>query len=68
MVLNKARVLRTGVKWMQMAPAKRANHVTGWVAANALGTLHVVRGRLVVRRSKLRATLYNGAVSAGSGT
>ena len=25
------------------------------------GTLHIVRGRLVVRRSKLRATLYNGA-------
>ena len=40
---------------------KRPNHVTGWVAASALGALHIVRGRLVVRRSKLRATLYNGA-------
>jgi hypothetical protein len=61
MVLKKVRVPRTGVTWMQVALAKRPNHVTGWVAASALGALHIVRGRLVVRRSKLRATLYNGA-------
>ena len=61
MVLKKARVPRTGVTWIQVTLPKRPNHVTGWVAASALGTLHVVRGRLVVRRSKLRATLYNGA-------
>ena len=61
MVLKKARVARTGVTWMKVALAKRPNHVSGWVAASALGALHIVRGRLVVRRSKLRATLYNGA-------
>jgi L,D-transpeptidase catalytic domain len=61
MVLKQARVPRTGVTWMQVALPQRPNHVTGWVAASALGALHVVRGRLVVRRSKLRATLYNGA-------
>jgi lipoprotein-anchoring transpeptidase ErfK/SrfK len=61
MVLKKARVPRTGVTWIQVALPQRPNHVTGWVAASALGALHVVRGRLVVRRAKLRATLYNGA-------
>jgi hypothetical protein len=61
MVLKKARVAGTGVTWMEVALAQRPNHVTGWVAASALGALHIVRGRLVVRRSKLRATLYNGA-------
>ena len=54
-------VAETGVTWIEVSVPKRPNHVTGWVAASALGTLHVVRGRLVVRRSKLRATLYNGA-------
>ena len=61
MALKKARVPRTGVTWIEVALPKRPNGVTGWVAASALGVLHVVRGRLVVRRSKLRATLYNGA-------
>ena len=61
MALKKAHVPRTGVTWIQVALPKRPNHVTGWVAASALGALHVVRGRLVVRRAKLRATLYNGA-------
>ena len=61
MALKKARVPLTGVTWIQVALPKRPNHVTGWVAASALGALHSVRGRLVVRRSKLRATLYNGA-------
>ena len=61
MVLKKARVPRTGLTWFQVTLPKRPNHVTGWVAASALGALHIVRGRLVVRRAKLRATLYNGA-------
>jgi lipoprotein-anchoring transpeptidase ErfK/SrfK len=61
LALSKTRVARTGVTWIKVALPKRPNNVTGWVAASALGTLHVVRGRLVVRRSKLRATLYNGA-------
>jgi hypothetical protein len=61
MALKSARVARTGVTWIEVALPKRPNGVTGWVAASALGGLHVVRGRLVVRRAKLRATLYNGA-------
>jgi lipoprotein-anchoring transpeptidase ErfK/SrfK len=61
MALKKARVPQTGVTWIQVALPKRPNHVSGWVAASALAALHIVRGRLVVRRSKLRATLYNGA-------
>jgi lipoprotein-anchoring transpeptidase ErfK/SrfK len=61
MALTKTRVAQTGVTWIEVSVPKRPNNVKGWVAASALGTLHVVRGRLVVRRSKLRATLYNGA-------
>ena len=61
LALRKTRMAPTGVTWIQVSVPKRPNNVTGWVAASALGTLHVVRGRLVVRRSKLRATLYNGA-------
>ncbi len=61
MTLSKERVPRTGVTWIKVAVPRRPNNVEGWVAASALGPLHVVRGRLVVRRSKLRATLYDGA-------
>jgi lipoprotein-anchoring transpeptidase ErfK/SrfK len=61
MALTRTRVAQTGVTWIEVSVPKRPNNVKGWVAASALGTLHVVRGRLVVRRSKLRATLYNGA-------
>ena len=61
MALSKARVPRTGVTWIKVALPKRPNKLTGWVAASALGALHVVRGRLVVRRSRLRATLYDEA-------
>jgi L,D-transpeptidase-like protein len=61
MALSKTLVKRTGVTWIKVALPRRPNGVTGWVAASALGGLHIVRGRLVVRRSKLRATLYDGA-------
>jgi lipoprotein-anchoring transpeptidase ErfK/SrfK len=61
MALSKTRVAQTGVTWIKVALPKRPNGVSGWVAASALGVLHIARGRLVVRRSKLRATLYNGA-------
>jgi hypothetical protein len=57
MALSKTRVRRTGVTWIKVALPKRPNNVTGWVAASALGALHIVRGRLVVRRAKLRAPL-----------
>jgi L,D-transpeptidase catalytic domain len=59
MALSKTRVARTGVTWIKVALPQRPNDVKGWVAASALGALHVVRGRLVIRRSRLRATLYN---------
>ena len=36
----------------------RPNGRRGWVRASALGRLHVVRTRLVVDRSRLRAALY----------
>jgi lipoprotein-anchoring transpeptidase ErfK/SrfK len=64
LALSKTVVARTGVTWIRVSVPKRPNNVTGWVAASALGALHVVRGRLVVRRAKLRATLYNGAGNA----
>jgi hypothetical protein len=61
LALSKTRVAQTGATWIEVSLPKRPNGVRGWVPASALGTLHVVRGRLVIRRSKLRATLYNGA-------
>jgi hypothetical protein len=61
MALSKTRIELTGVTWIKVALPQRPNGVSGWVAASALGVLHTVRGRLVIRRSKLRATLYNGA-------
>jgi hypothetical protein len=64
LALAKTRVAQTGVTWIEVSVPKRPNNVKGWVAESALGALHVVRGRLVVRRSKLRATLYNGAGNA----
>jgi hypothetical protein len=61
MALSKTRIERTGVTRIKVALPQRPNGVRGWVAASALGVLHTVRGRLVIRRSKLRATLYNAA-------
>ncbi|HEY5342176.1 MAG TPA: L,D-transpeptidase, partial [Solirubrobacteraceae bacterium] len=36
----------------------RPNGITGWVPANALGELHVVRDYLRIDRGALRATLF----------
>jgi hypothetical protein len=64
MALRETRVALTGVTWVEISLPQRPNGVTGWVPASALGPLHVVGGRLVVSRSKLRATLYDEAGKA----
>jgi lipoprotein-anchoring transpeptidase ErfK/SrfK len=61
MALREKRVARTGVTWIEVSLPQRPNGVTGWVAASALGLLHVVRGRLVISRSRFRATLFDQA-------
>jgi hypothetical protein len=61
MTLRETRVAQTGVAWIEVSLPGRPNGVTGWVPAGALGPLHVVGGRLVVYRARLRATLYNQA-------
>ena len=61
MALRETTVLQTGVTWIDVSLPRRPNGVTGWVEASALGPLHVVGGRLVVSRSRLRATLYDQA-------
>ncbi len=61
MALRETRVAQTGVIWIDVSLPQRPNGVTGWVPGSALGRLHVVGGRLVVSRSRLRATLYDEA-------
>jgi lipoprotein-anchoring transpeptidase ErfK/SrfK len=48
----------SGAVWVEVAVPERPNGVTGWVPVRALGPLHAVRDRLVIDRSRLRATLY----------
>jgi lipoprotein-anchoring transpeptidase ErfK/SrfK len=59
MALGETRVAQTGVSWIEVSMPQRPNGATGWVEASALGSLHLVRGRLVISRARLRATLYN---------
>jgi hypothetical protein len=61
MALSETRVAQTGAVWIDVSLPQRPNGVTGWVPASTLGPLHVVGGRLVIFRSRLRATLYNEA-------
>jgi lipoprotein-anchoring transpeptidase ErfK/SrfK len=44
--------------WLEVRIPMRPNGRTGWVRDSTLGPLYRVRTRLVVDRSKLRATLY----------
>ena len=46
-----------GAAWVQVRVPMRPNGRTGWVPASALGRLNVVRTRLVVDRTTLRAVL-----------
>jgi hypothetical protein len=61
MALREKSVAPTGVSWIEVSLPQRPNGVTGWVAAIALGPLHIARGRLVISRSQFRATLYDQA-------
>jgi lipoprotein-anchoring transpeptidase ErfK/SrfK len=47
-----------GETWVQVRLAIRPNSSTGWVRRGALGRYRTVRTRLVVDRSRLRATLF----------
>ncbi|MEY2441980.1 MAG: hypothetical protein QOJ46_1406 [bacterium] len=58
--LTKAYIPSSRMTWIKVPLAKRPNGVTGWVPVRALGSLQVVHGRLVVDRSRLRATLFDG--------
>jgi len=48
----------SGRRWLHIRFPTRANRRTGWVRADALSRLYVVRTQLVVDRSALRAKLY----------
>jgi hypothetical protein len=50
--------LPSGERWVQVRLAILPNSATGWVRRAALGRYRAVRTRLVVDRSRLRATLY----------
>lgn len=56
-VLASARVPASG-RWLQIEVPGRPNGRTGWVPADALGSLHVVDGYLRVDEQTLTATLY----------
>jgi hypothetical protein len=61
MALAKTYVRSSHMTWIKVSIPKRPNGVTGWVPVRALGELHVVHGRLLVDRGRLRATLFNHA-------
>lgn len=48
----------SGRGWLQIRVPMRPKARIGWVDASALGRANLVRTRLVVERSRLRATLY----------
>jgi len=47
-----------GEPWLQIRIPMRPNGRTGWVHADALSQLYVVRTRLIIDRTAKRATLY----------
>jgi len=47
-----------GVTWLHIRIPMRPNGRTGWVPADMLSGLYVVRTRLVIERARTRATLY----------
>ena len=59
--LAKTYVRSSQATWIKVSLPKRPNGVTGWVPVRALGALHVVHGRLLVDRRRLRATLFDRA-------
>jgi hypothetical protein len=53
-----SRVDDGGRTWLQIRVPGRPNGQKGWIPREALGPFHLVRTRLRVNRSTLRATLY----------
>jgi hypothetical protein len=49
----------SGERWVQVRLAILPNSSTGWVRRSALGRYRALRTRLVVDRSRLRATLFS---------
>jgi lipoprotein-anchoring transpeptidase ErfK/SrfK len=47
-----------GRRWLRVRVPKRPHGTTGWIPADAVGALLVVRTQLVIDRSTLRAKLY----------
>lgn len=54
----RVRVDGDGSMWARVRIPMRPNGTRGWVRRSALGQLHVVRTRLVIRRRTFRANLY----------
>jgi hypothetical protein len=52
--------LQSGQTWVRLELPGRPNGRTGWAPRGALGTLHVVNGRLRIDERNLRATLFRG--------
>jgi lipoprotein-anchoring transpeptidase ErfK/SrfK len=50
-----------GDPWLQVAIPMKPNGRTGWVPADYLSNLHIVRTQLIVNRKTKRATLYKSA-------
>jgi L,D-transpeptidase catalytic domain len=50
--------LPSGARWTRIEVPGRPNGRSGWVPSAALGTLHAVRGYLLIDRRRLRATLF----------
>jgi lipoprotein-anchoring transpeptidase ErfK/SrfK len=48
-----------GRRWLRVRVPKRPHGTTGWIPEDAVGPMFVVRTRLVIDRSSLRAKLYN---------
>jgi len=57
-LILESHVDRKGQSWLRVRIPKRPNGNTGWVKADRLGEVHVVRTKLRVNRSTLRATLF----------
>jgi hypothetical protein len=53
-----ARMDSAGRRWVRLRVPKRPNGKIGWVLDETIGSLYVVRTRLVINRSTLRAQLY----------
>jgi hypothetical protein len=65
-IVHEAVVDGAGDPWLKIGIPMKPNGRTGWVPADYLSNLHVVRTQLVVNRKSKRATLFKGAVKIWS--